>query len=190
MCTCSTTQLFYLYSCISHLSTNILNSVPGFAFAGTLTLCLLPLDPSAIVTVIPGFTLAGILNLNSFLPGGATLLGLLLLLPLLEPPPLLLLPPPPPGPSSANTATAFITSHPTASKTCRARLALKPISTQVLTAASWFDPPPLLVLALVLPRLPPLLLLLAVLLVLPPNDPLKELDCGLEAGMVDVPRLG
>ena len=186
---CTHTTVFDSCSTCSHLSTNILNSVPGFAFAGTLTLCLLPLLPSAIVTVIPALTLAGILNLNSFLPGGATLLGLLLLLPLLEPPPLLLLLLPP-GPSSANTATAFITSHPTASKTCRARLALKPISTHVLTAASWFDPPPLLLLALVLLRLPPLFLLLAVLLVLPPNDPLKELECGLEAGMVDVPRLG
>jgi len=93
----------------------------------------------------------------------------------------------PPAPSSVNTATAFMTSQPTASKTCRAREASNPISTHVLTATSCLDDPPLLLpLALALLRVgalclggegkeeeeedpPPLLPLLSWL-------PLKELD--------------
>ena len=94
-----------------------------------------------MVTVIPGFTLFGILNLNSFFPGGTLELGeeeeedddddeeLA------------------PGASSASTAIAFITSQPTASSTCLARDALKPISTHVRTASSCLElpalPPPL-----------------------------------------------
>jgi len=95
-----------------------------------------------MVTVIPGFTLFGILNLNSFFPGGTLEVGeedeeeedddddeeLA------------------PGASSASTATAFITSQPTASSTCLARDALKPISTHVRTASSCLEfpalPPP------------------------------------------------
>merc|ERR1712166_1391750 len=135
-----------------------------------------------MVTVIPGLTLDGILNRNSFLPGGAGEEALPLLPPLL----------PPLVSSSVNTATAFITSHPTASNTCLERDASKPISTHVLTAVSFLEPPLLL----------PLLLLEGFLLGGDENDavdpllrPLKELEAGLDVAIdddeeEDGPRLG